>query len=204
MIRGPPHVSVDVDLPGRRSAISRAALAGGLGVLVICLMAIPQDAERAALRHGRRYEVRSFVTPTAFTRRCVRRRRLDSGEFARSLSRSRLAWLRVPCGRVESLPVMGDTGTGKSAHPSAPAAGAGTRGDRDRLRPGTRVHAAVLRPGPRDAILNPLDRRTPFWTPATSSASARGAHARGISVSRTPERELVFSDAPRRIMAFFC
>jgi hypothetical protein len=88
-------------------------------VLVLGLVvAIPHDAGRArARRQGRRLRGPELETPRTFTRRLradgvgwmqARRRGLFSG--------SRSGWVRV-AHAVESshFPVMGDTGTGKSA-----------------------------------------------------------------------------------------
>ena len=99
---------------------------------------------------------------------------------------------------------MGDTGHRQvRAHPPAAAAGAGARRDRHRLRPGARIHAAVLRPGPRRCDSESARRRTPFWTPADELRL--DAEALTLAESLFPERpneNSFFSDAPRRIMAF--
>ena len=183
-------------------------LAGGLGVLVLgLLVAIPQDAERArARRQGRRLRGPELVTPGAFTRRL----RADGvgwmqagprGLFSRS--RRRLG-PRSPCGRVESLPRDGRHGHGQiRAHPSAPAAGAGARETAIVYDPALEYTPQFFDPDRGDAILNPLDRRTPFWTPADELRL--DAEALTLAESLFPERpneNSFFSDAPRRIMAF--
>jgi hypothetical protein len=183
-------------------------LAGGLGVLVLCLVvAIPQDAERArARRHGRRLRGPELVTPTAFTRRL----RADGVGWIQAssrglFSRSQPAWLRVPHA-VESshFLVMGDTGTGKSALIRQLLLQVQERGETAIVYdPALEYTPQFFDPDRGDAILNPLDRRTPFWTPADELRL--DAEALTLAESLFPERpneNSFFSDAPRRIMAF--
>ena len=183
-------------------------LAGGLGVLVLgLLVAIPQDAERArARRQGRRLRGPELVTPGAFTRRL----RADGVGWmqARSrglFSRSRPAWVRVPHA-VESshFLVMGDTGTGKSALIRQLLLQVQERGETAIVYdPALEYTPQFFDPDRGDAILNPLDRRTPFWTPADELRL--DAEALTLAESLFPERpneNSFFSDAPRRIMAF--
>ena len=183
-------------------------LAGGLGVLVLGLVvAIPQDAERArARRQGRRLRGPELVTPGAFTRRL----RADGVGWmqARSrglFSRSRPAWVRVPHA-VESshFLVMGDTGTGKSALIRQLLLQVQARGETAIVYdPALEYTPQFFDPDRGDAILNPLDRRTPFWTPADELRL--DAEALTLAESLFPERpneNSFFSDAPRRIMAF--
>jgi type IV secretion system coupling TraD/TrwB family protein len=183
-------------------------LAGGLGVLVLgLLVAIPQDAERArARRQGRRLRGPELVTPGAFTRRL----RADGVGWMQAdsrglFSRSRPAWVRVPHA-VESshFLVMGDTGTGKSALIRQLLLQVQERGETAIVYdPALEYTPQFFDPDRGDAILNPLDRRTPFWTPADELRL--DAEALTLAESLFPERpneNSFFSDAPRRIMAF--
>ena len=183
-------------------------LAGGLGVLVLgLLVAIPQDAERArAWRQGRRLRGPELVTPGAFTRRL----RADGVGWMQAgsrglFSRSRPAWVRVPHA-VESshFLVMGDTGTGKSALIRQLLLQVQERGETAIVYdPALEYTPQFFDPDRGDAILNPLDRRTPFWTPADELRL--DAEALTLAESLFPERpneNSFFSDAPRRIMAF--
>jgi len=52
------------------------------------------------------------------------------------------------------------------AHPSAVAAGAGAGETAIVYDPAVEYTPQFFGPDRGDAILNPLDRRTPFWTPA--------------------------------------
>jgi len=183
-------------------------LAGGLGVLVLGLVvAIPQDAERArARRQGRRLRGPELVTPRAFTQRL----RADGVGWMQARSRglfllSRPAWVRVPH-TVESshFLVMGDTGTGKSSIIRQLLLQVQARGETAIIYdPALEYTPQFFDPDRGDAILNPLDRRTPFWTPADELRL--DAEALTLAESLFPERpneNSFFSDAPRRIMAF--
>jgi hypothetical protein len=183
-------------------------LAGGLGVLVLGLVvAIPQDAQRArARRQGRRLRGPELVTPGAFTRRL----RADGVGWVQAssrgvFSRSRPAWVRVPHA-VESshFLVMGDTGTGKSALIRQLLLQVQARGETAIVYdPALEYTPQFFDPDRGDAILNPLDSRTPFWTPADELRL--DAEALTLAESLFPERpneNSFFSDAPRRIMAF--
>src|SRR3984893_10201891 len=183
-------------------------LAGGLGVLVLGLVvAIPQDAERArARRQGRRLRGPELVTPRAFTQRL----RADGVGWMQARSRglflrSRPAWVRVPH-TVESshFLVMGDTGTGKSSIIRQLLLQVQARGETAIIYdPALEYTPQFFDPDRGDAILNPLDGRTPFWTPADDLRL--DAEALTLAESLFPERpneNSFFSDAPRRIMAF--
>src|SRR5882672_2956559 len=183
-------------------------LAGGLGVLVLGLVvAIPQDAARArARRQGRRLRGPELVTPRAFTQRL----RADGVGWMQARSRglfllARPAWVRVPH-TVESshFLVMGDTGTGKSSIIRQLLLQVQARGETAIIYdPALEYTPQFFDPDRGDAILNPLDRRTPFWTPADELRL--DAEALTLAESLFPERgneNSFFSDAPRRIMAF--
>lgn len=183
-------------------------LAGGLAVLVLgLLVAIPRDAERTRLRRqGRRLRGPELVTPRAFTRRL----RADGVGWTQArprglLGRSRPVWVRVPH-TVESshFLVMGDTGTGKSALIRQLLLQVQARGETAIVYdPALEYTPQFFDPDRGDAILNPLDGRTPFWTPADELRL--DAEALTLAESLFPERpneNSFFSDAPRRIMAF--
>ena len=146
------------------------------------------------------------MTPGAFTRRL----RADGVGWMQAgsrglFSRSRPAWVRVPHA-VESshFLVMGDTGTGKSALIRQLLLQVQERGETAIVYdPALEYTPQFFDPDRGDAILNPLDRRTPFWTPADELRL--DAEALTLAESLFPERpneNSFFSDAPRRIMAF--
>ena len=183
-------------------------LLGGLGVLTLgLLVAVPQDAARArARRHGRRLKGPELVRPGAFTRRL----RADGIGWLQDGRRGLLGagapvWVRVPRA-VESshFLVMGDTGTGKSALIRQLLLQVQDREETAIVYdPALEYAPQFLDPARGDQILNPLDARTPFWTPADELRI--DAEALTLAESLFPERpneNSFFSDAPRRIMAF--
>jgi hypothetical protein len=184
------------------------AVAGGLGVLGLgLLVGLPQDAARAhTRRHGRRLKGPELVSPRAFTRRLRAdgigwRQDRSRGGFRRAVS----TWVRVPR-TVESshFLVMGDTGTGKSALIRQLLLQVEGRGETAIVYdPALEYVGQFYEPRRGDQILNPLDARTPFWTPADELRL--DAEALTLAESLFPERpneNSFFSDAPRRIMAF--
>jgi hypothetical protein len=181
-------------------------LMGGLGVLVLGLViAIPQDAALARRRRqGRRLRGPELVTPRAFTQR-LRADGVGWRQARRWFSLSRPTWVRVPHALESShLLVMGDTGTGKSSLIRQVLLQVQARGETAIIYdPALEYTPQFFDPDRGDAILNPLDRRTPFWTPADELRL--DAEALTLAESLFPEREdknSFFSDAPRRIMAF--
>ncbi|MEQ1871103.1 MAG: type IV secretion system DNA-binding domain-containing protein [Vicinamibacterales bacterium] len=183
------------------------AVAGGLAVLALgLLVGLPQDAARARTRrHGRRLKGPELVSPGAFTRRL----RADGIGWAQARSRGLFgrtgaAWVRVPRA-VESshFLVMGDTGTGKSALIRQLLLQIEERGDTAIVYdPALEYVGQFYDPDRGDQILNPLDARTPFWTPADELRL--DAEALTLAESLFPEKpneNQFFRDAPTRIMA---
>ena len=74
---------------------------------------------------------------------------------------------------------------------------------RHRLRPGLRVHPAVLRPEARDIILNPLDERCPYWGPAEELRRKAEANAIAASLYQptSDKKGEFFSETPQKIFA---
>ena len=177
-------------------------LAGGLVVLTLgLLVAMPQDAARAgaAPRSARR----ELVSPRHLRDPC---RTASAGQVSRSW-RGGLGtpWVRVPRG-VESshFLIMGDTGTGKSALIRQLLLQIEARGETAIVYdPALEYTPQFYDPRRGDQILNPLDARTPFWTPADELRL--DAEALTLAESLFPDRpneSSFFADAPRRIMAF--
>jgi hypothetical protein len=184
------------------------SFAGGLGVLALgLLVGLPQDAARARARqHGRRLKGAELLSPAAFTRRL----RADGIGWVQDRRRGpfRLrapAWVRVPRALESShVLVMGDTGTGKSSLIRQLLTQVDARGETAIVYdPALEYAPQFYDPARGDHILNPLDARTPFWTPADELRL--DAEALTLAESLFPERpneNSFFSDAPRRIMAY--
>ncbi len=175
--------------------LARPALWSSLGVLVVGL------AGRHPARHepGPRAQARTTieragtglgagVQPSAPRRR----HRLRAGVARRFRPDS--PRVRVPRALESShFLIMGDSGTGKSALiRQMLAAARGARRHRHRLRPGARIHAAVLHAGARRRDPQSARRaESVLDTGRRVAPRRRGAHARDVAVSRPAPRESV-------------
>ena len=185
----------------------RPALWGGLGVFFVgLLVAIPKDAARArARKEGRRLKGPELVTVKEFNRR----NRSDGIGFEQKQSFLQKAFGRVPTLRLpranepSHILIMGDTGTGKS-----------TLIRRILLQIEERNETAIVydpaldytpefySPERRDAILNPLDARMPYWSPGEELR--HDAEALTLAASLFPDRHNenpFFVEGPRKIFA---
>jgi hypothetical protein len=173
-----------------------AALALGL------LVALPADAARTReRRHGRRLKGPELVSPARFTRR-VRGDGLAFIQQPRLFRRTRV--VQIPRALESShVLVIGDSGTGKSALIRQLLTQIEARGDTaivyDPALEYTPQFYAVERG---DVLLNPLDARSPYWTP--SDEWRHEAEALTLATSLFPDRHhenAFFTEAPRRIFA---
>lgn len=188
----------DLSMP----ALSRALLVlmGGL------LVAIPKDTTRARQRrHGRRLKGPELVSVGTFNRRL----RADGVGFA--LVRHRIlrlvgmsARVRIP-ERLEShhILVMGDSGTGKSSLIRQLLQQLDARSDTAIVYdPALEYTPQFYRPERGDVILNPLDARSPYWSPGDEVQHE--AEALTLATSLFPDKpneNPFFVDGPRRIFA---
>jgi Type IV secretion-system coupling protein DNA-binding domain len=177
-----------------------AVVLAGLGVVV------HQNAKDAReRRHGRRLKGPELVTVGRFNRR------LDadgvgfvqaSGAIARALGWHQA--VRIPYQlEPNHLILMGDTGTGKSALIRQLLQQLDARGDTAIVYDPAREYTGQFyRPERGDLILNPLDARSPSWSPADELR--HDAEALTLATSLFPERHdesRFFRDAARRLFA---
>ena len=182
------------------------------GALIILLagliIAIPKDAARARVRReGRVISGPELVTVAEFNRRMksdgVGFDHVESGWFKR-LCGKKVAQLRVPQDTEKlHFMVMGDTGAGKSAIMRQLLL---QIRDRDEgaviYDPAMGYLPQFYDPARGDVILNPLDTRSPFWSPGSEIVNE--AEALTVATSMFPEeseRNKFFIDAVRRIFA---
>lgn len=185
------------------AALLRPALWGGLVVLVSgLLVAMPKDIVRAHdRRHGRRLKGPELVSVMRFNRRY----RADGIGFVQSpRAFRRSTWLRVPRAIESShFLIMGDSGTGKSALIRQMLTQIDARGDTAIVYdPALEYTPQFYTPERGDAILNPLDARSPYWTPADEWRHE--AETLTLATSLFPDRHhenAFFTEAPRRIFA---
>jgi hypothetical protein len=187
--------------------LAKPALFGGLAVFGIgLLMAIPKDVARARTRrHGRRLKGPELVTAAGFNRRT----RADGIGFLQASGLvgrlcGRRHWVRVPRPMESShLLIMGDSGTGKSAMIRQILRQLEDRGNTAIVYdPALEYTPQFYDPARGDVILNPLDVRSPYWSPGDELR--HDAEALTLATSLFPDRHNenpFFTEGPRRIFA---
>jgi hypothetical protein len=185
------------------AVLLRPAWWSGLVVLAVgLLVALPVDAARTReRRHGRRLKGPELVSPARFTRRV----RGDGLAFVQQPRRFRgTPIVQIPRALESShVLIIGDSGTGKSALIRQMLMQIEARGDT------AIVYDPALEYTPQfysvergDVLLNPLDARSPYWTP--SDEWRHEAETLTLATSLFPDRyheNAFFTEAPRRIFA---
>ena len=170
------------------------------------LLAIPKDVQWArSRRHGRRLKGPELVSARQFNRRT----RANGIAFVQMPSlpgkllgiQSRLA---IPHAIESShLLIMGDSGTGKSALIRQVLGQLEDRGDTAIVYdPALEYTPQFYTPERGDVILNPLDTRSPYWSPGDELR--HDAEALTLATSLFPDRvneNPFFTEGPRRIFA---
>lgn len=183
-------------------ALWTALIVFGIGLLIV----IPQDAARArARRHGRRLKGPELVTPARFNRR-MHADGLGFLQVPRRAERllGRQCWVSIPHAIESShLLIMGDSGTGKSTLIRQILQQLQDRGDAAIVYdPALEYTPQFYRPERGDLILNPLDARSPSWSPGDEVR--HDAEALTLATSLFPDRHNenpFFVEGPRRIFA---
>ena len=185
------------------TALLRPAWWSGIVVLAIgLLVAVPADAARARdRRQGRRLKGPELVSPARFNRR-LRGDGLMLVQRPRRFRRTRAVTLPRAIESSHVL-IVGDSGTGKSALIRQMLTQIEARGDT------AIVYDPALEYTPQfysvergDVLLNPLDTRSPYWTP--SDEWRHEAETLTLATSLFPDRHhenAFFTEAPRRIFA---
>jgi type IV secretory pathway TraG/TraD family ATPase VirD4 len=181
----------------------QAAIWSGVAVFAVgAAIAIPMDVVRArARRHGRRLKGPELVSVDQFNRRF----RADGVGFRQTRARGRTRWLRVPRAIESShVLIMGDSGTGKSALIRQILTQLETRGETAIVYdPALEYTGQFYRPDRGDVVLNPLDARSPFWSPGDEWRHE--AETLTLATSLFPDRHhenTFFTEGPRRIFAY--
>jgi type IV secretory pathway TraG/TraD family ATPase VirD4 len=187
--------------------LARPSLITAVVVLLAgLLMAIPKDVQWSrSRRHGRRLKGPELVT----ARRFNRRRRSNGIRFVQMprLPARLLAFrpvLRIPRAIESShLLVMGDSGTGKSALIRQILQQLEARGETAIVYdPALEYTPQFYTPERGDVILNPIDARSPYWSPGDELRHE--AEALTLATSLFPDRaneNPFFTEGPRRIFA---
>jgi type IV secretory pathway TraG/TraD family ATPase VirD4 len=181
--------------------VGHAARAGVALLIVGMLVAIPVDVTRGReRRQGRRLKGPELISAARFNRRV----RADGVGFKQSCSHGRGPWVRVPRALESShFLIMGDSGTGKSALIRQLLQQLDARGEPAIVYdPALEYTGQFYTPARGDLILNPLDARSPFWSPGDEWQHE--AETLTLATSLFPDRfhdHTFFTDAPRRIFA---
>lgn len=181
-------------------------LAEGLFVLVLGLVfGARADVKRfRELKYGRRLKGPIMLTPEKFNKAL----KADgiAIETAERPSRFRKpTLLRIPLSaEPKHIQIMGDTGAGKSTIIKQILKQIADRGELAIVYdPAGEFTEGFFKESRGDWILNPLDRRTPYWTP--SSELRNPAEARTIAASMYQPREdkkgEFFNETPQKIFA---
>ncbi len=187
--------------------LARPSLIGVFAVLALgLLLAIPKDLARArARRHGRRLKGPELVTARRFNRRT----RADGVAFVQQPGvAGKLIGLRPAVAIPRAIEsshtlIMGDSGTGKSALVRQLLCQLEARGDTAIVYdPALEYTPQFYTPERGDVILNPLDARSPSWSPGDELR--HDAEALTLATSLFPDRaneNPFFVEGPRRIFA---
>jgi hypothetical protein len=150
---------------GPLTLLARCAQAAGLAFAAVLLHGSARDWIQS---HGRRIRGSEFVTPRAFRRRLRADGltiRLRPGRVARILRRHPV--VSLPRADPNHLLLMGDVGTGTAVIIRQVLDDIAARGERAIVYDPTLTFVPEYYEAARgDILLNPLDVRCPYWTPA--------------------------------------
>jgi hypothetical protein len=194
----------------QKQTLIELAEPAALGAVLVCgmglIVAIPLDVKRArARKRGRRLKGPELITIPQFNRQ-VEANGVGFVQAPTLFSRllRRRVWLRIPRElECSHLLIMGDSGTGKSALIRQILCQLEARGDTAIVYdPALEYTPQFYAPDRGDVILNPLDARSPYWSPGAEVRHE--AEALTIAASLFPDRHNenpFFTEGPRRIFA---
>jgi hypothetical protein len=182
-------------------AFFRPPLIGGAVFLLILLpFAVLKDVQRQKqLRYGRRLKGPEMLTPRQFN--CV-----VKGDGIGFKIDGMRKMLRIPArAEAQHMQIIGDTGAGKSALMFQLLRQVQSRGDSAIVYDPAREYVKrFYAPDRGDILLNPLDRRCPYWGPAEELRSRSEAKALAVSLFQPPQDKKgeFFIESPQKIFAF--
>jgi len=183
------------------SGFFRPPLLGGAGLFLLLLpVAAMKDMQRQKqLRYGRRLKGPEMLTPQQF-------QKTVKGDGIGFKTDDMKAMLRIPArAEAQHMQIIGDTGAGKSALMFQLLRQVRSRGDSAIVY--DPAHEFVKRfydSGRGDVILNPLDRRCPYWGPAEELRSRSEARSLAASLFQPPQdrKGEFLIESPQKIFAF--
>lgn len=175
-------------------------LGGGILFFVLLPIATFKDIQRQKeLKYGRRLKGPEMLTPKQFNKTV-------KGDGVGFKTNDIKPMLRIPL-RAEAhhMQIIGDTGAGKSALMFQVLRQVQSRGDAAIVYdPAREFVKRFYDPSRGDVILNPLDKRCPYWGPADELRSRSEAKALAASLFQPPQDKKgeFFIESPQKIFAF--
>jgi len=211
LFRGPQRGYVDMRLRdylkdvvyggSKLPALFRPPLIAGTAAFLILLpFAVRKDVERQKqLRYGRRLKGPELLTPQRFNK-------VVQGDGIGFKTDGMRSMLRIPArAEAQHIQIIGDTGAGKSALMFQLLRQVRSRGDSAIVYdPAREFVKRFYDPARGDIILNPLDRRCPYWGPAEELRSRSEAKALAVSLFQPPQDKKgeFFIESPQKIFSF--
>jgi len=182
-------------------AFFRPPLIGGAIIFGLLFpFAAWKDVQRhKQLRYGRRLKGPEMLTPRQFNR-------VVKGDGAGFKTDQMRKMLRIPArAEAQHIQIIGDTGAGKSALMFQLLRLVRSRGDSAIVYdPAREFLKRFYDPSRGDVVLNPLDRRCPYWGPSEELRSRSEAKALAVSLFQPPQDKKgeFFIESPQKIFAF--
>ncbi|HEV2463431.1 MAG TPA: type IV secretion system DNA-binding domain-containing protein [Acidobacteriaceae bacterium] len=210
LFRGPVRSYVDTRLcdylkvavyKNDLSSILKIPLLCGAGLFLVLLpLAVTKDVKRQkALKYGRRLKGPERLTPQEFNRTV-------KGDGIGFKTDDMKEMIRIPAkAEAQHMQIIGDTGSGKSALLFQMLRQVQGRGDSAIVYdPAREFVKRFYDPSRGDVILNPLDKRCPYWGPAEDLRSRSEAKALAASLFQPPQdrKGEFFIESPQKIFAF--
>lgn len=211
LFRGPERSYVDARLRdylkavvyggASLSGVFRPPLLSGAALFLILLpFATIKDVQRQKqLKYGRRLKGPELLTPRQFNIAV-------KGDGIGFKTDEMKEMIRIPArAEAQHMQIIGDTGAGKSALMFQVLRQVQSRGDAAIVYdPAREFVKRFYNPSRGDVVLNPLDKRCPYWGPAEELRSRSEAKALAASLFQPPQDKKgeFFVESPQKIFAF--
>jgi len=175
-------------------------LCGALAFMLLLPFAAMKDMQRQKqLKYGRRLKGPEMLTPRQFNKTV-------KGNGIGFKTDEMKEMIRIPArAEAQHMQIIGDTGAGKSALMFQVLRQVRSRGDAAIIYdPAREFVKRFYNPERGDVILNPLDKRCPYWGLAEELRSRSEAKALASSLFQPPQDKKgeFFIESPQKIFAF--
>jgi type IV secretory pathway TraG/TraD family ATPase VirD4 len=210
LFRGPQRSYVDARLSAYLRAVVYGVslsgffrpplLCGALAFMLLLPFAAMKDVQRQKqLKYGRRLKGPEMLTPRQFNQTV-------KGDGIGFKTDEMKEMIRIPArAEAQHMQIIGDTGAGKSALMFQVLRQVRSRGDAAIIYdPAREFVKRFYDPERGDVILNPLDKRCPYWGPVEDLRSRSEAKALAASLFQPPQDKKgeFFIESPQKIFAF--